>query len=46
MLDESGLLLFAFVACRMRHPDLMPGRGGLGGMPGGPGGMRWDPISE
>ncbi|KAF6253919.1 hypothetical protein COO60DRAFT_370024 [Scenedesmus sp. NREL 46B-D3] len=34
-----------FFADRMRHPDRMPGRGGLGGMPGGPGGMRWDPIS-
>jgi hypothetical protein len=29
----------------MRHPDVMPGRGGLRGPPG-PGGMRWDPISE
>jgi hypothetical protein len=39
------LLLCCAVLCRMRHPDVMPGRGGLRGPPG-PGGMRWDPISE
>ena len=38
-------LAAAAVCCRMRHPDVMPGRGGLRGAPG-PGGMRWDPISE
>lgn len=30
----------------MRHPDVMPGRGGLRAPPLGPGGVRWDPISE
>jgi hypothetical protein len=45
MLCCADAVLCHAVLCRMRHPDVMPGRGGLRGPPG-PGGMRWDPISE